>query len=214
MIDVKMILSDREKEIDLYFSHISSIEDTSDKILFKILKANILLMLYNLVEAIVSNSVDTIRNNIYNDSSTQFDYLKSQIKSQIIKDLKKNISPDAFVQSCRNISNDIIKLSFKKEDISKGNIDRNVIIRLSDTYGFNVQNSIYQETKHGETLTIIKERRNDLAHGTYSFSEIGKEYSISDIEKIKNQTIKYLYFVIQEIETYLNNKNYLELNNN
>lgn len=203
------ILLERKREIDNYFDYIASVEAVIDMTVYKILKANVLLMLYNCIEAVVSNSIDAIRNNIHNDISANFDCLKNEIKTQIIKDLKQNISPDNFVQICTEISKDIIKLSFKKENISKGNIDRDIITTLATIYGFNVRNSNYQETAHGETLTTIKEKRNDLAHGTFSFSDIGRQYSTQDLTKLKNQTIQYLSFVVAEIETYLTHKMYL-----
>lgn len=205
----KRILVERGDEIDNYFDYISSVEDKVDMTVYKILKANVLLMLYNCVEAVVSNSVDSIRTTIHRDTSANFDCLKGEIKKQIIKDIKQNISPDNFVQLCTEISKDIIKLSFKKDTISKGNIDREIITSLATIYGFNVRNSNYQETGHGETLTTIKEKRNDLAHGTFSFADIGKEYSILDLRILKDQTIQYLSFVVTEIETYLTDKMYL-----
>ena len=203
MNEVKQILSDRKKEIELYLIHLSNIENDADKTLYKVMKANTLLMLYNLIEAVVSNSINSIRNSIYIDQSVKFDSLKEQIKIQIIKDLKKNISPESFVKQTLKISNDIIKLSFKKENISNGNIDLDKIKDLSKIYDFKINDSDYNETRHGETITDIKGKRNDLAHGTYSFSEIGKNYTLEDIQKISNQTIKYLNFIICNIEYYI-----------
>ncbi|WP_313305547.1 MAE_28990/MAE_18760 family HEPN-like nuclease [Empedobacter sp.] len=213
MEETKQIVLSRKNEINNYFDYINSInEDDFDKTVFKILKANLLLMLYNFVESVVSNSIDAIRNNIYHDSETNFDCLKNEIKIQILKDLKTNSSPEEFVKSCALITKDIIKLSFKKEKISKGNIDREIISELSGIYGFNIKNSNYQETGHGESLTTIKMKRNDLAHGTFSFAEIGKEYTVNDLEKIKNETINYLIFIVGEIEDYLENKRFIHSN--
>lgn len=209
MQQTKRILEERSVEIDSYFDYISSVEEDADMTVYKILKANVLLMLYNCVEAVVSNSVDAIRNNIHRDTSANFNCLKAEIKTQIIKDLKQNVSPENFVQLCTEISKDIIKLSFKKENISKGNINRDIISSLATVYGFNINNSNYQETAHGGTLNTIKEKRNDLAHGIFSFAEIGKEYSTPDLQILKDQTIKYLSFVVTEIETYLTHKMYL-----
>jgi hypothetical protein len=208
MTDVKQILTERKKEINLYLSHLSNIENDADKTLFKVMKANTLLMLYNLIEAVVSNSINSIRNSIYIDQSVKFDCLKEQIKIQIIKDLKKNISPENFVKQTQKISNDIIKLSFNKESISNGNIDLDKIKELSNIYGFTIKGSIYEETGHGKSITAIKGKRNDLAHGTFSFSEIGKDYSLEDIQKISNQTIKYLDFIILNIENYILTQSY------
>lgn len=208
MNNVNIILEERKIEITDYINHLSNVESTINNTLFKVMKANTLLMLYNLIEAVISNSIDSIRNSIYNSPEVEFDCLKEQIKIQIIKDLKKNISPDKFVNQTVKISNDIIKLSFKKEGISNGNIDLEKIKELAQTYGFEISGSIYQETGHGSTITDIKGKRNDLAHGTYSFSEIGKDYSLPDLYKISSQTIKYLEFVASNIRIYLEQKHY------
>lgn len=208
MNNVKLILDERKAEINLYVEHLSIIESNTNKILFKVMKANTLLMLYNLIEAVISNSIDSIRNSIYNNPNVKFDCLKEQIKIQIIKDLKKNISPESFVKQTTKISNDIIKLSFKKDSISNGNIDLGRIRELAEIYGFEIQGSDYNETGHGKTITDIKGKRNDLAHGTYSFSEIGKDYSLEDLEKISTQTTKYLEFITNNIETYIEYQQY------
>ncbi|MFZ4799665.1 MAG: MAE_28990/MAE_18760 family HEPN-like nuclease [Bacteroidia bacterium] len=212
MNNVKLIFTERENEIELYYKHVCSFENDTNEILFKILKANMLLMLYNFVEATISNTIDIIRTTIHNDDQTNFDNLKDKIKEQIIKDLqKKNISPENFSKLSSNISNDIIKLSFKKEEISKGNIDNETISNLSKIYGFIVNNSNYKETGHGRKLVSIKDRRNDLAHGTFSFADVGKDYSVQDLEKFKTETIKYVEYILNNVELYLNNKEYRKI---
>ena len=108
MNNVKQILAERKNEIDLYIEHLANIENTNEKVLFKVMKANAFLMLYNLIEAVISNSIDSIRNSIYTNQSVKFDSLKDQIKIEIIKDLKKNISPENFAKQSQKISNDII----------------------------------------------------------------------------------------------------------
>lgn len=211
MRETRRIFNERSEEIDLYYLHISESEDKCDPVLFKVLKANLLLMLYNIVEATISNAIDAIRTAIHNDKEADFDCLKNEIRVQIIKDLKKNISPENFSNSSKVISNDIIKLSFNRMSISGGNIDKDIISDLSKVYGFNINNSNYKETGHGQSLYSIKEKRNDLAHGTYSFSEVGQIYSSKDLETNKNQTFKYLEFILNNIDDYLLNRGYKTL---
>ena len=88
MIDVKQILINRKIEIELYIEHLRIIENKADQVLFKVMKANTLLMLYNLIEAVVANSINEIRNSIYSNKDIEFVSLKELIKAQIIKDLK------------------------------------------------------------------------------------------------------------------------------
>ena len=80
--------------------------------------------------------------------------------------------------------------------------------KLGRQYGFCTFTN-YQDTQSGRCLKAIKGRRNDLAHGTYSFTEIGKEYTIEDLGRMKNEAIKYLAEIIQNIELYLNSKSYI-----
>lgn len=208
MLNTKSILSNRKSEIFLYLKHLHRNECNFDSELFKILKSNTILMLYNVVEAVVSSSIQDIREFIYSDNSTHFDHLRDEIKIQIIKDLKSNISPKSLIDLSNTISKDIIKFSFSKDKISNGNISRKTIKELSELYGFIATGSNYTKTKDGIYLNEIKLKRNDLAHGTFSFSEIGKNYTLEDIKIMFRCTIKFLEFIINNIETYLQNKEY------
>ena len=54
------------------------------------------------------------------------------------------------------------------------------------------------------------QKRNDLAHGNKSFSEVGRLVSISDLLKIKDEVIEYIGQILRNIELYLNSKEYLD----
>ncbi|HAP96084.1 MAE_28990/MAE_18760 family HEPN-like nuclease [Epilithonimonas hominis] len=208
MTNTKQILTDRKNEIGNYVQHLKTTQNTISGDLFKILKSNTILMLYNIVEAVISSAIEDIRHSIHNDPTTSFDDLKEEIKIQIIKDLRVNINAKDFINISSNLSTDIIKNSFKKEKISNGNISRKVVRDLSEIYGFQVQGSDYSKTKDGVVINDIKSKRNDLAHGTFSFAEIGRDYSYQDVEDLSNCTINFLEYIIGNIEVYLANKGY------
>lgn len=208
MTNTKQILADRKNEIGSYVQYLMTIENTISGDLFKIFKSNTILMLYNIVEAVISSAIEDIRYSIHNDPTTSFDDLKVEIKVQIIKDLRVNINAKDFINISSNLSTDIIKNSFKKDKISNGNINRKVVRELSEIYGFQVHGSDYSKTKDGTIINDIKSKRNDLAHGTFSFAEIGKDFSYQDVEDLSNCTINFLEFVIENIEVYLANKDY------
>lgn len=209
MFLVKTTFQGRVNEINLYFTFINSyIPTNTDEDLNRILKSNMILMLYNLVESSISNAIEEIHNHIH-VNSTSFDILKGQLKAVIIKHLKKR-NPKEFVDSVTDIAIDIIKRSFNRETMFNGNVDAQRIRDLSKEYGFSF-NTTYAQTKNGASLLTIKSKRNDLAHGTFSFVEVGKEYSPQDIEKMKNETIHYLTEIINNIESYLNNQDYIQV---
>jgi hypothetical protein len=207
MIDVKNTFTQRKKEIDEYFIFLNSYRPVNaDDNLFKILKSNLLIMLYNLIESSISNAIEEIHNNIYSNS-VSFNSLKGRIKSLIINNTKR-VNPDKFVLKINDIATDIVKHTFKKDELFSGNVDSKKIRKLSEQYGFN-SDTDYDKTKHGYHLVSIKDKRNDLAHGVFSFTEVGKEYTIQDLEEMKDKTLNYISEILDNIECFLLKKEYL-----
>jgi len=201
MQTVLTTFEERTKEIELYYSFLSSNFDIINKDLNKILRSNLILMLYNLVESTISNAIEEIHNEIYSQNVT-FDSLNIELKKVLIKQLKNNVESHNFVTSIDCLALDIVKKCFQKKKISTGNIDNNTVAELARKYGFKGDTS-YENTRHSKCLIEIKGRRNDLAHGIFSFTEVGKEYTLEDLNEKKNETIAYLTEIIQNIDKYL-----------
>jgi hypothetical protein len=177
----------------------------ADDELFKILKSNLLIMLYNLIESSISNAIEEIHNNIHSNN-VSFDSLKENLKSIIITNAK-SVNPNDLVSKISNIATDIVKYTFKKDELCRGNVDAKKIRELANRYGFD-SNTDYTKTKHGSHLVTIKGKRNDLAHGVYSFAEVGKEYPIEDLKDMKDTTIFYISEILGNIENFLISKGY------
>jgi hypothetical protein len=60
----------------------------------------------------------------------------------------------------------------------------------------------------GRNLVTIKNKRNDLSHGEYTFSDIGKDFTVNDLKNFKNETLAYLSDVINNIEQFINEQQY------
>jgi hypothetical protein len=219
MITVKNDFIQRKKEIEIYFKFLEKLltndniswnETKKEKINveFKgIAKANIFLMLYNIVESSISAAIEQIHISIKKDKKAKFDNIRQGIKINLIKYLKNKKNYTKFVEETHSISNDIITICFEKKSVFSGNADRDEIVALANTYGFS-HDSDYSKTKHGEKLKKIKTNRNDLAHGDFSFYQIGRDYTISDIEDYKNEALAYVEAIILNIETYIKNQHY------
>lgn len=54
----------------------------------------------------------------------------------------------------------------------------------------------------------MKEKRNDLAHGTLSFAECGRDYSIDELWNIKEQTVLFLEGLLEGMKKYYDEKQY------
>ncbi len=207
MHSVKAIFQERTLEVEIYYSFIEDFINTSkNDDLNKILKSNMILMLYNLVESSMSNAIEEIHNNIHNNG-VSFDLLKIELREVLVSYMKNHLNAKDFVAKIASIANDIVKTSFNKQKVFSGNVDSKKIKEVSKQYGFN-SNTTHSKTKNGQCLVTIKNKRNDLAHGTYSFIDIGKGYSIEDLEKMKKETINYLEEILNNIDKYLINQDY------
>jgi len=156
---------------------------TSD--IHRILKANTFLLLYNLSESCITNAIEEIYTTLRYER-VSYDTLNEGIKKEIIKFLKKNVNHSDFVSDVNNIAYDIIKECFDKEKIFSGNVDAKEVRKIAKQYGFS--HAIMPASFDGQLTNInrvhllsVKSRRNDLAHGIYSFIDCGKEFSTSDL---------------------------------
>jgi hypothetical protein len=179
-----------------------------DSELIKTLKASGFLLLYNLVEATMRNSIEAIFDELRSEG-VSYDQISPKLKKIVLKNLKKR-NPDKIFLSITAISLDIITAGFDKQDLFSGNIDGMKIRDTATEYGFS-HSTDYAKTGHGSDLVTIKTNRNDLAHGFKSFAEVGRDKTADDLLEIKSKVTKYLKQILQNIEQYLSNKEYLDV---
>ncbi len=182
-----------------------------DTELAKTLKANSFLLLYNLVESTMRNAIQAIFDE-FRDQEVSFDNIKPHIKVVILQNFRTYFNND-FAQNMHSkfsqISMDIINVTFEREKIFSGNVDARVIQKTANKYGFSTQTDC-SVTNNGKNLVVVKNSRNDLAHGTKSFEEVGRDKTIEEILKIKQEVVEYLRQILKNIQSYLDNKDYLD----
>jgi hypothetical protein len=222
MKDVKRDFQERLDEINLYFSFLEKVilkegtllyaDGTSENIdatLVKTLRANGFLLIYNLVESCIKKAIEEIYISMRRDN-VEYDNIKEGIRKEIINYLRSSkTGTDSFVSSVNNIAEDIIEHCFSAETLFSGNVDARKIREIAKKYGFSTHTNTAR-TKSGAKLLTVKTRRNDLAHGVYSFQECGKEYTIQDMLEIKNEVTSYLEQILDNIEIYIDNKEFLK----
>lgn len=176
-----------------------------DSELSTILKANGFLLLYNLVEATVRSSIDAVLNSM-RTSSVTFRDLSDNLKKIWIKQETRSINSETNYEKILQIAKNILEneiLSFKKDCINiSGNIDAQKIRNILKQFGGH-------GISNGRDLKTIKDKRNNLAHGEFTFSEIGKDYTVQDLIDYKDETKNYLSNVLEEIQDYIDNQKYL-----
>lgn len=225
---MRTVLSDFEKkvtEIELYFQLIENILEKGAVLYFsgkkthkyknvdpelqKVLKANVFLLLYNLVESAVKQSMTEIHD-VITSRSAKYGDVVSEIRMIWIKNHYKNFSDVAeknIYSYISNIANDVIELSFDSDKTISGNIDAQKVQGLAKKFGFS--SKTHYTTRNGSRLHTVKTKRNTLAHGNQSFAECGRDYTYSELEEIKKQVIAYLRQILRNINDYLDQRKFL-----
>lgn len=140
----------------------------------------------------------------------EYNSIKEGIRKEIINHLKSSkTGTDTFVSSTNDIARDIIEHCFSADSLFSGNVDAKKIKEIAKKYGFSTRTDTAR-TKSGAKLLTVKTRRNDLAHGIYSFQECGKDYTIQDMVDIRDEVTTYLKQILDNIESYINNKEFLK----
>ncbi|RKZ54051.1 MAG: hypothetical protein DRR16_06190 [Candidatus Parabeggiatoa sp. nov. 3] len=62
---------------------------------------------------------------------------------------------------------------------------------------------------NGRNLVTIKNKRNHLAHGEFTFSDIGKDFTVGELDHFKDETLVFLSDVINKIEKFIIDKQYI-----
>lgn len=222
--------NERIAEIDLYYLalnelYISKItSESSEKYLdddfLKILKSNALLMIYNLVESTIMGGILEIYD-VFSQQGLTYRMVRSEIQD-IWFSFKFNQVYDrtAHYNSYRDKASEIITsilsdnpllLDRKATDIS-GNLDADKIRSICREHGINF--NLASRCHGGIVLSDVKNKRNNLAHGTISFAECGRDYSIEDLTKIKEETVFFLEDILSGMQNYYVNELYLSTSGN
>jgi len=193
----------RASEIDEYIDYLEHLEKQGgvSVTLMNTMKSSALLMMYNLVESTMTNAMQDIFDHI-KTTKTTFDSLTDKMKEVVLNMTKKQSAAEVV----RKMSGDAMTLAvacFERVGLFSGNIDTRKISDTVRDIGLSPRKG-YSES----VLLVIKDERNNLAHGTKSFSDCGKDYAANELrnsyEKIKVLLIK----VISDFEFFLQNKKY------
>ena len=169
--------------------------------LLRTFKASALLMLYNLMESSVKNSVESIFDEL-EKQTVSFDGCREEIRLVVLGNMRQH-SPPNLLSMLNVLATDVVTKTFRKADIFSGNIDAREIKGVARRYGFSEPKS------RGDRLLTVKTHRNDLAHGSKSFAEVGRSFSIEDIIQIKQDVVDYLREMLDNVTSYLDEKSYL-----
>ncbi|NDV57238.1 MAE_28990/MAE_18760 family HEPN-like nuclease [Bacteroides sp. 519] len=196
-----------------------SVEINFDSRRINILRSNAFLLLYNLVESTVFNSVtsifDAVNSDRHNPKLKYFDVIDA-IKKYWLNNVYKHdekIKKETVVKSFMEIANRIFSesLSLASNYLKYGGtLDAESIEDTAIDLGVNIGNlkNGFDKNTHGEAFRQIKRNRNWLAHGDKSFAEIGQDFPYNRLDEWKLYIVEHLEKFIMSIETYIRDEKY------
>ena len=175
-------------------------QDDYDSLL-KTLKANGFILLYNLVESTMKNAIEAVFDE-FRATGVSFDDCREEVRQIVLSNLKAH-NPDRVFAALTPLAQKILTETFRKEKAFAGNVDAKKIREVARDYGFSPPKA------KGDTLLTVKSQRNDLAHGDKAFAEVGRDFDVERLVEIKTEVVDYLQEVLDNIASYLANKEYL-----
>lgn len=228
--EVRELFDSRCSEVERYISFLSIIEenkatavarydsstettvivnDAINRELIKTMRANGYLLLYNLVESTMTNAIDAIHQSLKSDENCCFDDLSTDFKRIILENFKKTTSnANSILDGDHPIHRSILDFGYDKKELFKGNIDARLIRTTAERYGFQIAEHDKSISRDGARLLNVKQKRNQLAHGSISFEECGHEISTDELIQISTETKIYLDATLKGVEEYIINRTY------
>ena len=149
----------------------------------------------------------------YQEDNNSYEKLSKNLQkiwiNQKIEKLKEGTyNHDTLLKTIQNIANNILAketIALSKDDINiSGNIDAKKIRKLAQQIGF-------AESRNGRSLEKIKNKRNRLAYGEQTFYDVGKNFTLNELNNFKQETFDYLSDVILKIEKYILDQKYMKV---
>ena len=167
------------------------------------LKAQTLILLYNMVESTTCECLNFIYDTVADEGLLYSD----------LTDKMRRMWTSSYKRAGREEHKwgEGLKMPLKAEFVgiatnTSGNID---IRKIYDI--FNDHGCVIAETKreeYGRSFLTVKNKRNLLAHGNVSFSQCGSTFLFSDLDKMRRDITDFLMIVIETTKLFVHNKEY------
>lgn len=157
-----------------------------DSELQKVMKTNMFLLLYNLAESSIKQSLSEVYDTV-SAESVKYNDVKEEIQKIWIDTNYKNFNQmgtNRIHEVINNILEDVIEVEFDASKKISGNIDGRKIKEFAEQIGFSTK--AHHSLNEGVRLHQVKTQRNKLAHGDLSFAECGRNYTIPDLRVLQS----------------------------
>ena len=179
------------------------------------LRSTAYLLLYNLIESTVYNSVVTVFDQISDNGLKYFDIVE-EVQKYWLNNLYKHDDKkkkETIIGTIMNVAiqifNDTITLASNEINYG-GSLDAQTIFDTAKSMRIDIANihRMYDKNTHGQTLIDIRQKRNWLAHGEKTFIEVGSSSSFPQLLEAKNYVFDFLTAFIVSVENYITRQQY------
>ena len=170
------------------------------------LKAQFLMLLYNIIESTVCDCLNSFYDSIADDELT-FAELSDEMRAMWKNYLCRKKHPDS-EKNDMELMGMVIRFESIAINIS-GSLDIRKIIEVFSKHGCKLDET--NREKYSNSFLVVKNKRNNLAHGNISYSECGSSYLVSDLHKFKDDILSGLHEVVIQAKEYISNKKYKRL---
>lgn len=236
MIQVIEDFNIRSSEISLYIDFVKKLHEPDSSLslpnkarsidrvvpisneLTAMFKANIFLILYNIIESSVRDGILNIYDEM-KDTDCQFIDVREEVQKLWTKFQFKNAysmesSWDTYYRKLEAIIDDIVSNSILDLDRNaipiSGNLTADKVRDVCSLHG--ISTVVHHQARGGVSLEEVKSQRNLLAHGHLSFVECGRQFEIDQLETFKNESIIFVRGILNNMKVYLDDKKYLAAN--
>ncbi|ETD72982.1 hypothetical protein V757_00965 [Pelistega indica] len=248
MKSVRNLMSNRETEINAFFDlldfmhqhnkrglpTIFSNETSENPATFNLesqhlhmLTATAYLLLYNYVEAVVTQCLEALSKKIKTEQKSILEFTETIQKEWVVQKILPNDQSINVERIITRIINEFKTIHSQIDDlkISKGgggNFDNEAIHKLCDRLCINFKTSRkisenlhrYKDYAFSEKkmsfMKEVRDFRNKLAHGELSFMELGRNCQIDRLNHTKQVIFDYMESFIDSVESHINEKGFLQ----
>lgn len=212
-IIIKQKCDEDHAEFDKFFNSNGGIKLTYQSFT-NIMKSNLSLMIYNLIEFTISGLIQKIYDTIKSEDLSYTDvneYIRKLWRKAMLKSINDpNFKFSTFFDKNEEIINKIIDRTaidlHYRDTVRGGNLDGEYICDILKCHG--IATNTHSKNYRPDILGKIKKSRNDLAHGSVSFVEAMRDNSTKDIELDITTISNFLEEVIANVSEYLKVKSY------
>jgi len=181
----------------------------------KVMKATVFLLIYNVVESSIRSAFGHLYGEIAMASMTGND-LRAELRKIWIKQQFQGLDEDsASVRTFRELTERLVEEIVDGKTVNlegrllpvSGNLDADSIRQVCKKHGVVV--SVHKNASGGVEMKTVKDQRNALAHGNSSFSDCGKQYTVTDLKRINSQAVIFVRGILRNVQKYTGKKQYV-----